>query len=70
MEMTKPILKYNSQGEDGNIFFILGKVSQLLKKERRYTDFNNLRDEVLSAGSYAEALAIIGKVVTLVDISI
>ena len=36
-----------------------------MRKQRRYTDFNNLRDRVFEAQSYDEALQIIGEEVTL-----
>lgn len=67
--MRKPIVIYDSQGPQGNIYYILGLVQQELKAERRYTDFNNLRDRVFEARSYEEALAIINETVTLIDTS-
>lgn len=67
MRMEKPVIEYDSRGPSGNIYAILGKVSDALRKQRRYTDFNNLRDRVFEAQSYDEALAIISETVTLVD---
>lgn len=67
--MRTPIVIYDSQGPQGNIYYILGLVQQALKAERRYTDFNNLRDRVFEAKSYEEALAIINETVTLIDTS-
>ena len=55
-------------GPDGNIYFILGKVCQILKKERRMNDYNELRDKVYQ-GNYYQALYRINKVVKLIDIS-
>ena len=55
-------------GPDGNIYFILGKVSDIMKKARRITEFNNLRDQVYQ-GTYFQALYRISKVITLVDTS-
>jgi hypothetical protein len=38
-----------------------------MRKQRRITEYNDLRDRVTSSGSYTEALAEIRKVVDLVD---
>ena len=67
--MEKPILEIDISGPDGNIYFIMAKVMQILRKQRRYTDWNNLRDAITSSKSYANALREINKVVELVDIS-
>ena len=66
--MEKPTITYDRSGPSGNIYAILGAVSQELRKQRRYTDFNNLRDRVFEARSYEEALRIIGETVNLVEI--
>lgn len=65
MKKEKPVIEYDPSGHTGNIYWILGEVSQLMRKQRRYTDFNNLRDRVFEAQSYDEALQIIGEEVTL-----
>ena len=65
MKKQKPVIEYDPSGHSGNIYWILGEVSQLMRKQRRYTDFNNLRDRVFEAQSYDEALQIIGEEVTL-----
>ena len=67
--MEKPILEIDISGSDGNIYVIMGLVRQILRKQRRYTDWNNLRDAITSSKSYANALREINKVVELVDIS-
>lgn len=69
MAKDKPILEYNSRGESGNIFWILGMLSEIMKKQRRITAFNSIRDRVFASKSYDEALAIIGEEVTLKDIA-
>ena len=66
--MDKPTITYDRSGPSGNIYAILGAVSQALRKQRRYTDFNTLRDRVFEAKSYEEALQIIGETVNLVEI--
>ena len=65
--MKKPEVHFRSGGESGNIYFILGLVRDALRKQRRITDYNNLRDRVLHSGSYAEALRIIRETVSLID---
>lgn len=67
--MDKPKIMFDSRGKSGNIYWILGKVQLVMKKQRRYTDFNDLRDRVFEAKSYAEALNIIREKVDLVDVS-
>ena len=66
--MDRPTIYFDRSGPSGNIYAILGAVSQELRKQRRYTDFNNLRDRVFEARSYEEALRIIGETVNLVEI--
>ena len=65
MKQNKPVVEYDPHGHTGNIYWILGEVSKLMRKQRRCTDFNNLRDRVFEAQSYDEALQIIGEEVTL-----
>lgn len=67
--MTKPTIIYDSRGETGNIYYLIGQLQQIMRKQRRYTDFNNLRDRIFESSSYEEALAIIGEEVELVDIA-
>ena len=66
--MEKPTITYDRSGPSGNIYAILGAVSQALRKQRRYTDFNTLRDRVFEVKTYEEALQIIGETVNLVEI--
>lgn len=65
--MKKPEIHFQSRHESGNTLYILGMVRDMLRKQRRYTDYNNLRDAVLNAGSYEEALALMNEHVTLID---
>ena len=67
--MKKPELIYDSRGESGNIFWILGQVRRILQQQRRITAYNELWERVQRAGSYKEALDIIGEEVTLIDIA-
>ena len=66
--MDRPTIYFDRSGPSGNIYAILGAVSQELRKQRRYTDFNNLRDRVFEAESYEEALRIVGETVDIIEI--
>lgn len=65
--MRKPEIHFESCHESGNIFVILALVRREMQKQRRITDYNNLRDRVTASGSYQEALAIIRETVNLID---
>lgn len=58
---------FDRNGPSGNIYAILGMAQKVMKKQRRYTDFNTMRDRVFESKSYEDALAIIGEYVNLVD---
>ena len=66
MKKDKPVVEYDPYGHTGNIYWILGEVSKIMRKQRRIIAFNDLRDRVFESQSYEEALAIIGEEVTLV----
>lgn len=63
----KTALHFESRGVTGNIYWILGKVRDIMRKERRIIEYNDMWDEVQKSGSYEEALQIIGQHVKLVD---
>lgn len=65
--MKKPVLIYDSRGPEGNIFWILGQAQRLMKRNGRIAEWKTIWERVQSAGSYEEALAIIGEEVTLRD---
>lgn len=65
--MKKPVLKYESRGPEGKIFWILGQVRRLLQEQNRITTYNELWERVQSADSYNDALQLIGEEVTLID---
>ena len=67
--MKKPIVRFDSTGPSGNIFDILGQCSKVLRKEHRINDFNLMRDRVITASSYKEALAEIRHDIDLIDMN-
>ena len=65
--MKRPVIEYNRRGETGNIFWILCRLLQEMRKQRRIAEYNDIRDRVVNANSYAEALEIMSEVADLVD---
>ena len=65
--MKRPEVHYQSSHESGNIFAILALVRNVLRKERRITEYNELWERVQKAKSYDEALAILREKVELID---
>lgn len=64
----KPVeIHFRSTGSSGNIFFLLGIVQTAMRKQRRISAYNELRDRVLDAPSYSNALSIIREYVNLID---
>ncbi len=52
-------------GEDGNIFNLMGKASRTLKSNGMYAEAKEMSGKVMKAGSYEEALNIIGEYVNV-----
>lgn len=46
-------------GEDGNIFFIMGKVSRELKRNGQSAEAEEMCNRIYKCGSYDEALCIV-----------
>lgn len=67
--MKKVTVKYNSNSPQGNIFWILAKVSEAMKKEGLTREFEDLEIRVTTSGSYNKALEEIKKDVNLIDMS-
>lgn len=53
----------NITGQDGNIFFVLGAASKILKQKGLADQAVEMKNRVTSSGSYQEALSIIGEYV-------
>lgn len=67
--MKKVTVKYNSNSPQGNIFWILSKVREAMKKEGLKKEFEDLEIRVTTSGSYNKALEEIKKDVNLIDTS-
>ena len=70
MTQKKPKVEFNSRGESGNIYRILGLVRSALRKEHRITDYNDIYFAVTNCGSYDEALKIIREKIDLIDLDV
>lgn len=66
--MTRPSVEFHSGSAEGNIYYILGKVRDVLRKQRRINDYNELWERVQKSGNYVNALAEIRKIVDLTDL--
>ena len=66
--MTKPVIKYHSRVESGNIYALLAKCSAELLKMHRISEYNELRDRVCAEKSYKGALSVLGEVFELKDL--
>ena len=55
-------------GQDGNIFHLLGIASRTLKNHDMADEASEMRNRVMSSGSYDEALTIIGEYVHITSV--
>lgn len=66
--MTRPSIEFHSSSAEGNIYYILGKVRDALRKQRRINDYNELWERVQKSENYVNALVEIRKIVDLTDL--
>ena len=64
----KPLVYIDIDGPDGNVLFMLAKVRDALRKERRINDYNELRDKVLQS-RYPQGIYQMSELVEFIDIS-
>lgn len=57
----KPTMNIN--GQDGNIFAVMGAASRILKREGLSDQAIEMTNRVFDCGSYQEALSVIGEYV-------
>jgi hypothetical protein len=57
--------KVRLTGQDGNVFNLLGVCSRALKKAGRLEEARAMQQRVFQAGSYEEALGILGEYVDI-----
>ena len=44
--MKKPVLKYDSRGPEGNVFWILGHVQRVMQRDGRSAEWEELWERV------------------------
>ena len=64
----KPIVYIDIDGLDGNVIFMLAKVKDALRKERRINEYNEVRDKVLQS-KYPQGIYQMSELVEFIDIS-
>lgn len=68
LEKRKPVMQIDFNGSEGNIYFILAKAAELLKRAFS-TDqtqrISEMRMRVMQSHSYTEALQIVGEYVAI-----
>jgi len=64
--MDKPVIHFRSSHETGNIYWIMGQVRDIMRKQRRITDWNNAWERIQKT-DYASALQILRELVDLID---
>lgn len=66
--MNKLTIRFNRNGESGNIFWILRAIYEACTREDiAPTTFKEMQERVFASGNYDEALSIISEYVNLID---
>ena len=68
-ERLRPVIEIDFDGEEGNIFFIIGKVTQVLDFMGDRQDSKDMVAKIKQAGSYDSALEIISEYAQLIPTS-
>lgn len=66
--MKKTRVEFNSCGPSGNVFHVIGMVQQVMRKQHRIMEFNEMWERVQNSKRYEEALAIMREYVELIDL--
>ena len=64
----KPILHIDLNGSDGNIFVVIGRAAELLKRDNQRDKANNMKNRVIVQESYEDALKVINEYVEIKEI--
>lgn len=59
--MKKGKVEFHSQGQSGNIYYIIGAVRGVMQKQHRIAEYNDMWERIQNAKSYWEALKIIAE---------
>lgn len=66
--MKNGMIEFHSKGPTGNIYYIIGQARNILRKQSRIVEYNEMWEKIEASTSYLEALKIISKHVDLVDL--
>lgn len=66
--LSKDRIIYDSQGESGNIFFILAQAKKIFLEKGIPGKFTELSERVYKADSYDDALKVINEYIAVIDI--
>ena len=64
----KPVVKFHSRGESGNIFAIMGSVKKALEDCGRLSEYWELQARIFRSESYERALHVMREKVDLIDL--
>ena len=68
MLKMKPVMKINLNGPDGNIFAVVGKAIDVMKKAYSEKEIKDLKNRVFNSKSYDEALSVVEEYVKIKQI--
>ncbi len=68
-ERLRPAVEIDFDGQEGNIFFVIAKVTQVLDYMGDRDDSKQMVEEIKQAGSYDSALEIVSKYARLIPTS-
>ena len=66
--MKKGRVEFHSRGQTGNIYYIIGMARDIMRRQSRIIEYNEMWEKVQNAHSYTEALKIISEHIDLVDL--
>ncbi len=66
--MKKGRVEFHSRGQSGNIYYIIGMARDIMRKQSRIIEYNEMWEKIQNSQSYLDALKIISKHVELVDL--
>lgn len=68
-DRLRPSVEIDFEGQEGNIFFIIAKVTQVLNFMGDRDDSKQMVEEIKQAGSYDSALEIVSRYARLIPTS-
>lgn len=63
----KPKLRIDLRGQDDNIFVVIGRAAEILKRSNKRDEANEMKNRVIKQKSHASALKVINEYVQLIE---